>query len=81
MNSRRSVIVLMIAALGISGCANSPLAPTPEVRKVRAVYMSFAQPHLEVEAGFLVSSNSKISSITEVDRDGVRVGVTQGSTT
>ena len=158
MNLRRSAIVLMIAALGISGCANPPRAPTPEVREVlaptgtlrlglslgtpgqmirdpstgdvrgigyelgqefarrlgvpfevvliqgnaqfleamqsgrvdfasnnatpaRAAYMRFAQPHLEVEAGFLVSSNSKISSITEVDRDGVRVGVTLGSTT
>jgi len=156
-NSRRSAIVLIIAAIGISGCANPPLAPTPEVQKVlaptgtlrlglslgtpgqmirdpltgdvrgigfelgrelakrlgvpfevviiqgnaqfleamqsgrvdlgsnnatpaRAAFMSFAQPHLEVEAGFLVSSNSRISSITEVDRDGVRVGVTQGST-
>ena len=47
----------------------------------RALQMSFAQPHLEVEAGFLVSSNSMICSIAEVDRDGVRVGVIQGSTT
>ena len=157
MNTRRSVIVLMIAAFGIIGCANPHRAPTPEVRKVlaptgtlrlglslgtpgqmirdpstgdvrgigyelgrefakrlgvpfevvliqgnaqfleamqsgrvdfasnnatpaRAAHMSFAQPHLEVEAGYLVPSNSKISSVAEVDRDGVRVGVTQGST-
>ena len=46
----------------------------------RAVYMSFAQPHLAVEAGYLVSVNSKISSVADVDRDGVRLGVTQGST-
>lgn len=158
LNSRRTCIVLIIGSFGILGCANPPLAPSPEVRKVlaptgtlrlglslgtpgqmirdpstgdvrgigyelgrefakrlgvpfevvfiqgnaqfleamqsgqvdfasnnataaRALHMSFAQPHLEVEAGFLVSSNSKISSITEVDRDGVRVGVIQGSTT
>ena len=158
MNSRRFCIVLMIAAFGISGCANPPLTPTPEVRKVlaptgtlrlglslgtpgqmirdpstgdvrgigyelgrefarrlgvpfevvliqgnaqfleamqsgrvdfastnataaRALHMSFAQPHLEVEAGYLVPANSRISSVTEVDRDGVRVGVIQGSTT
>ena len=157
MNTRRSVIVLMIAAFGIMGCANPPLAPTPEVREVlaptgtlrlglslgtpgqmirdpstgdvrgigyelgrafakrlgvpfevvliqgnaqfieamqsgrvdfgsnnatpaRAAHMSFAQPHLEVEAGYLVPANSKISSAAEVDRDGVRLGVTQGST-
>ena len=36
MNTRRSVIVLMIAAFGIIGCANPPLAPTPEVREVLA---------------------------------------------
>lgn len=46
----------------------------------RAAYMNFAQPHLEVEAGYLVPANSKLSSAAEVDRDGVRVGVTQGST-
>ena len=158
MNSRRSFIVLMIAALGVSACANPPLALTPEVRKVlaptgtlrlglslgtpgqmirdpstgvvrgigyelgrefarrlgvpfevvliqgnaqfieamqsgrvdfgsnnatpaRAAYMNFAQTHLEIEAGYLVPANSKISSITDVDRDGVRVGVIHGSTT
>jgi polar amino acid transport system substrate-binding protein len=157
LNSRRSAIVLMMAALGISGCASPHLAPTPEVRKVlaptgtlrlglsigtpgqmirdpatgevrgigyelgrefakrlgvpfevvviqgnaqfleamqsgrvdfgsnnatpaRAAFMSFAQPHLEMEAGYLVPSNSRIASIAEVDREGVRVGVTQGST-
>ncbi len=158
MTSGRCLIILMIFALGVSGCANAPLAPTPEVRKVlaptgtlrlglslgtpgqmirdpstgevrgigyelgrefakrlgvtfevvviqgnaqfleamqsgrvdfgsnnatpaRAVHMDFAQSHLAVEAGFLVPSTSKINSITEVDRPGVRVGVTQGSTT
>ena len=47
----------------------------------RALHMDFAQAHLAVEAGFLVPSTSKIASITDVDRTGVRVGVTQGSTT
>ena len=158
MISVRCLILLMIFALGVSGCANAPLAPTPEVRKVlaptgtlrlglslgtpgqmirdpatgeirgigyelgrefakrlgvpfavvviqgnaqfleamqsgrvdfgsnnatpaRAMHMDFAQAHLAVEAGFLVPSSSNIASITEVDRPGVRVGVTQGSTT
>ena len=158
MTSGRCLIILMIFTFGVSGCANAPLAPTPEVRKVlaptgtlrlglslgtpgqmirdpstgevrgigyelgrefakrlgvpfevvviqgnaqfleamqsgrvdfgssnatpaRAMHMDFAQAHLAVEAGFLVPSTSKIASITEVDRPGVRVGVTQGSTT
>ena len=157
INSRRFVFVLLIAAMGIPGCASPPIAPSPDVRKLlaptgtlrlglsqgtpgqmirdpstgeirgigyelgrefarrlgvpfevvviqgnaqfieamqsgrvdfgsnnatpaRAMHMSFAQPHLEVEAGYLVSSTSKISAIAEVDREGVRVGVTQGST-
>lgn len=157
MNSRFSVIVLVIAALGISGCANPPLVPTPEVRNVlaptgtlrlglslgtpgqmirdpstgevrgigyelgrefakrlgvpfevvviqgnaqfleamqsgrvdfasnnatpaRAMHMDFAQAHLGMEAGYLVASHSKIAAISEIDRAGVRVGVTRGST-
>ncbi|HUR57058.1 MAG TPA: transporter substrate-binding domain-containing protein [Opitutaceae bacterium] len=158
MTSGCCLITLMILALGVSGCASAPLAPTPEVRKVlaptgtlrlglslgtpgqmvrdpstgevrgigyelgrefakrlgvpfevvviqgnaqfleamqsgrvdfgsinatpaRAMHMDFAQAHLAVEAGLLVPSTSKIASITDVDRPGVRVGVTQGSTT
>jgi polar amino acid transport system substrate-binding protein len=158
VSSGRCLIMLMVLALGASGCADSPLSPTPEVRKVlaptgtlrlglslgtpgqmirdpstgevrgigyelgrefanrlgvpfevvvmqgnaqlieamqsgrvdfgsnnatpaRAMHMDFAQAHLAVEAGFLVPSTSKIASLTEVDLPGVRVGVTQGSTT
>ena len=158
MTSDRCLIILMMFALGVAGCANAPLAPTPEVRKVlaptgtlrlglslgtpgqmirdtstgevrgigyelgrefakrlgvpfevvviqgnaqfleamqsgrvdfgstnatpaRAMHMDFAQAHLAVEAGFLVPSTSKIASINEVDRPGVRVGVTLGSST
>ena len=36
MTSGRCLIILMIFAFGVSGCANAPLAPTPEVRKVLA---------------------------------------------
>ena len=46
----------------------------------RAEHMAFAQPHLEVEAGFLVPPGSPISSIEGADRAGIRIGVTQGST-
>jgi len=46
----------------------------------RAAYMDFAQPHLFVEAGYLVPRGSSISTIPEVDRPGVRLGVIRGST-
>lgn len=49
----------------------------------RAKDMDFAQPHLEIEAGFLVPPDSSISSVSwaKADRAGIRIGVTQGSTT
>lgn len=46
----------------------------------RAKLMDFAQPYLEIELGYLVAKDSKLSSITNIDDKGVRVGVTQGST-
>jgi polar amino acid transport system substrate-binding protein len=46
----------------------------------RAAFMDFAQPHLFVEAGYLVPSGSPISGAQDVDRPGIRFGVTQGST-
>jgi polar amino acid transport system substrate-binding protein len=45
----------------------------------RAKDMDFTQPFLEVEQGFLVPANSPIRGIAEVDRPGVRVGVSEGS--
>jgi len=46
----------------------------------RSVDMDFAQPHLFVEAGFLVPRGSAISTIAEVDQPGVRLGTIRGST-
>jgi polar amino acid transport system substrate-binding protein len=46
----------------------------------RAKDIDFAQPCVEVEAGYLVPPGSGISGITEIDRSGVRVGVMEGST-
>ena len=34
-----------------------------------------AQPHLEVDYGYLVSANAGIASVSEVDRPGVRIGL------
>lgn len=46
----------------------------------RARLMDFAQPYLEIELGYLVPKDSKLSSIADIDAKGVRVGVTAGST-
>jgi polar amino acid transport system substrate-binding protein len=49
---------------------------TPE----RAGYLDFTPTVLEVEQGYLVPSGSRIANAADVDRPGVRVGVSQGST-
>lgn len=46
----------------------------------RAKDVDFTQSLLSIELGYLVPSGSRISAFVDVDRPGVRVGVTQGST-
>lgn len=46
----------------------------------RAKLMDFAQPYLEIELGYLVPKGGRVTSIADIDAKGVRVGVTQGST-
>ena len=46
----------------------------------RANEVSFSQPLLSVELGCLVPANSTISRPDEIDRPGIRIGVTKGST-
>lgn len=46
----------------------------------RAKDMDFTPPYLQVEAGFLVPAGSPVSTMADVDRAGIRVGVTRGST-
>jgi polar amino acid transport system substrate-binding protein len=46
----------------------------------RAKDMDFTQPLLAIELGYLVPPGSSISALADLDRPGVRVGVTQGST-
>lgn len=48
---------------------------TPE----RAVDMDFTQTHLAIELGYLAGPKAIVRSMAEVDRPGVRVGVTVGS--
>ena len=45
----------------------------------RAAEMDFTQPYLAIELGFLVSAKSSIAALSDVDRAGVRVGVTANS--
>lgn len=46
----------------------------------RAKDMDFTAPVLDLELGYLVISGSPVSTIADVDRPGIRIGVTQGST-
>ena len=47
--------------------------------EVRAKIVDFTQPVLSLELGYLVPAGSPVTSFTGVDRPGVRVGVSQGS--
>jgi polar amino acid transport system substrate-binding protein len=46
----------------------------------RARDVDFTPPLLAIELGYLVRSGSPIASLADVDRSGIRIGVTQGST-
>jgi polar amino acid transport system substrate-binding protein len=46
----------------------------------RAVDVSFSQPVLSVELGYLVPAKSSISRSDQLDQPGIRIGVTKGST-
>lgn len=46
----------------------------------RANEVSFSQPELAIELGYLVPANSPIGKIEDIDRPGVKIGVTKGST-
>lgn len=45
----------------------------------RAKDMDFGPPYLEIELGYLVRQRSPIAALADIDKGGVRVGVTQGS--
>ncbi len=45
----------------------------------RAKDMDFGPPYLEIELGYLVRKGSPVATLADVDKQGVRVGVTQGS--
>ena len=47
----------------------------------RARNMDFTRPYLEIEMGYLVPGGSAIKSTDDIDRQGIRVAVTEKSTT
>jgi polar amino acid transport system substrate-binding protein len=46
----------------------------------RAVDVAFSQTLLSIELGYLVPAASPIATISDLDKPGIRVGVTKGST-
>lgn len=48
--------------------------------EARARVVDFTPPLVHVELGYLVPQGSPIRSVADVDRPGIRIGVTQGST-
>jgi polar amino acid transport system substrate-binding protein len=46
----------------------------------RALDVNFTAPLLELELGYLVVPGSRVASIADVDKPGIKVGVSQGST-
>ncbi len=48
--------------------------------EARARDMDFTRPLVQLELGYLVMNDSPIAQIEQIDRAGVRVGVSQGST-
>jgi polar amino acid transport system substrate-binding protein len=46
----------------------------------RAALVDFTKPVVAIELGYLVMPGSPVASVAEVDRPGIRVGVSQGST-
>ena len=47
----------------------------------RAKEFAWTPPVLLIELGYLVPPGSKVTTITDIDRSGIRVGVTEGGTT
>jgi polar amino acid transport system substrate-binding protein len=47
---------------------------------LRALDVAFSQTLLSIELGYLVPATSPITTASEVDKSGMRIGVTQGST-
>jgi polar amino acid transport system substrate-binding protein len=49
------------------------------IEPVRANEIAFTAPYVIIEGVYMVPTDSKITSVAEVDRDGVRIGVSKNS--
>src|SRR5262245_27041955 len=49
------------------------------IEPVRANEIAFTAPYVIIEGVYMVPKNSKITNVAEVDRDGVRIGVSRNS--
>ena len=66
----------LLAAVGAGKVDFTGTNPSP----ARMAQMDFTSTVLDIELGYLVVRGSRVSKISDVDRPGVRIGVTQGST-
>jgi len=66
----------LLAAVGAGKVDFTGTNPSP----ARAGLMDFTATVLDIELGYLVVPGSPVSTLADVDRSGVRIGVTQGST-
>ena len=65
----------MVEALQAGGWDIAFLAIDPG----RAEQISFTAPYLEIEGTYLVPAKSPLRAIADIDREGVRVGISSGS--
>ena len=49
------------------------------IEPVRAAEIAFTAPYVLIEGVYMVPKNSSLKTVVDVDRDGVRVGVNEGS--
>ena len=65
----------MFEALRVGAWDIAFLAIDPE----RAAQISFTAPYLEIEGTYLVPAESPLRTIADIDREGMRIGVSSGS--
>ena len=49
------------------------------IEPIRAAHVEFTEPYVHIEGTYVVPSDSNITSLTEIDRAGIRIAVGKGS--